>query len=399
MLSSKLRAISNALLYARLAVSFCLGGHHMFRSIQILLVLFFFSAQCFAQSSGRLDDGRAYRTGPSGFKIMDEVAELEVAKADMKRQILILEDELEQKDALIERLGGAQHLNSGSLVEKDLLERTSSGLPKAMTAEDVKKKEQLCGSVVGRLNREVETLKRQVDNNARVQNTETNSKIASLESQLQNLQSTQASKEGEIARLNQVVMAKENQSQVQESLEVARLKQEVTNLKDQLSVRMSDKDSETASLHSRLQLAQQSNADLQNQIGSLQSRIATVENSRAQLVQPVRTQPVRVVSRAVSPPVASRAVVSRAGKFKKDLRVIQSKILKRKSNIDRLKKVKKGISIPARKLRTSAGVSLDTLRSEIRNGGQMSSSEIESSLREIVSILNEDIRTTGRLLR
>jgi len=409
----------------------------MLRSIKTLLFLslIYFPFESYAENSGRLKDGRAYRTGSNGFRIMDEVAELEVATGDMKRRILSLEDEVEKKDAIIKRLRGNKNFNSESLVEKDLLGRTSSGLPKAMTAESVKKKEQLCGSVVGDLNREVVTLKRQVQDSNRKQssfmakNAGASSQIASLQSELQDLRSKQAARdseiqnfklqknasESEIASLNRRLLSNAEGARRQESLEISNLKQQVASLNSQLSGQIDRRDSQTASLQSRLQSAESSNIGLQSQIDSLQSRLAQktseyeqqiaslqsrqnqrssfANSSRAKLSHPVRVAPssTRVASRRSAP--SSKAA------FGKELRIIQSKILKRKSNIDRLKKTKKGISIPASALRTSSGTSLDTLRSEIRNGGRMSSFEIRSSLKEITSILNEDIRTTGRLLR
>ncbi|WKZ57904.1 MAG: hypothetical protein QY326_04335 [Bdellovibrionota bacterium] len=71
-------------------------------------------------SQGRLPDGRAFRTDSEGNQLVDYIAELELNVADLNRRIIGLENEVEQKQQIIERLGSGQSAQ-GTLAEKDLL--------------------------------------------------------------------------------------------------------------------------------------------------------------------------------------------------------------------------------------------------------------------------------------
>jgi hypothetical protein len=78
---------------------------------------------------GRLADGRAYRTDPEGNQLVDYIAELEVNVEALNRRILGLEDEIAEKQRIIERFhGGATGAAAytGTLKEKALVDGVAS---------------------------------------------------------------------------------------------------------------------------------------------------------------------------------------------------------------------------------------------------------------------------------
>lgn len=74
---------------------------------------------------GRLADGRAYRTDENGTQLVDYIAELEVNVEAMNRRIVGLEDELTEKQRIIERLHRGE---SGAVaLQGELREKTLAG--------------------------------------------------------------------------------------------------------------------------------------------------------------------------------------------------------------------------------------------------------------------------------
>ena len=72
------------------------------------------------ESRGRTADGRAYRVDTQGNQLVDYIAELELEVDSLKRRTLGLEDEVSEKQKIIDRLGSGQSA-SGDLKEKDLV--------------------------------------------------------------------------------------------------------------------------------------------------------------------------------------------------------------------------------------------------------------------------------------
>jgi len=103
-----------------------------FRSLCVTL-LFVASVPCVAgaeDSRGRLPDGRAFRTDEQGNQLVDYIAELEVNAEALQRRVHGLEDELSEKQRIIERLGrgevGSEAL-TGRVVERTLAGGESGG--------------------------------------------------------------------------------------------------------------------------------------------------------------------------------------------------------------------------------------------------------------------------------
>lgn len=338
----------------------------------LIFISIVFVSNAFAQipsEKGRLGDGRAYRTGDDGFKIVDQVAELEVTTDDLRRQIIAMEDELEEKNRLIERLGGAKLLKNSSVKEKDLLNTNTKGLPPARTVLEVRRQEQQCGQIVADLNKEVTVLRGQLDASA-----DADTEIKKLRESQQAAIRKNSELETKLASLRQEVFA-ENEKRI--------------------SI-----DSQNDALEQRLAAAQKQEAELKNKLAAVETQ---AEDKIAQLEREATIAQGRAKLAAASPKeavVEQKVNTSRDSKeFKPKLQVIQKKILTRKSYLDKLKRSKKGISINARRLETASGISLDDLRVEISKGGRLSDTQIRKALLEIEQILNQDIKTASRLAK
>ncbi len=79
--------------------------------------------------SGRLADGRAYRTDPSGTQLVDYIAELELSVESLKRRVNGLEDEVSEKQKVIERVNKGEQAR-GELEERDLTVNTGAASAK-----------------------------------------------------------------------------------------------------------------------------------------------------------------------------------------------------------------------------------------------------------------------------
>jgi DNA repair exonuclease SbcCD ATPase subunit len=340
---------------------------------QILFLLAFFvissSAMAADESSdkGRLDDGRAYRVDKDGFQIIDQVAELEVASDDLRRQVVALEDELKEKNKLIERLGGAKYLEQDRVNESDLLSGSKSKLPRAKTIADLKKKSKDCGEHTVKLQQELEELEK-----------ESLAQIESLKKAQQLSQDKQRELEQQIAQLQQQVSGDAEKTSANQALEKQANALKETNAK---------LEAEVEKLQARVLAANQQ----LEKFGGAQ-KITSASSSRRQSRAMLAPKVIEPVSMAYRSPENKR-------KFFGSLKKIQSKIMKRKQLIDGLKKSKKGVLISASPLRTAGGISLDRIRREVRYGGILSDYQLREAILEIHRILNRDIKTAQRLTK
>ena len=78
--------------------------------------------------TGRLSDGRAYRMDPNGYRIIDELAELEVTVSELERQNNALEDEADDKQKVIEQLRQGK-CAAAAIVESDIAARRTATNP------------------------------------------------------------------------------------------------------------------------------------------------------------------------------------------------------------------------------------------------------------------------------
>jgi hypothetical protein len=99
---------------------------------------------------------------------------------------------------------------------------------------------------------------------------------------------------------------------------------------------------------------------------------------------------------SAAPSSSSSARTTQVG-LKQSLAEIDKLILKRKDLIDSLKGSKKGVSVRAQPLVSSAGDSLDTLRLKVSSLSANDAASVESGIADIRALLHEDISLMKRL--
>ncbi len=322
--------------------------------------------------SGRLTDGRAYRIDANGYRIIDELAELEVTVAELERQNGALEDESKDKQKIIEQLRQGK-CAAASVTETDLsAKKIASNLPPPASVS--------CAA-------STEPLKQ---------------RISELETRL--------------ASQNESIKAKDSSVRYGEQ-QSALLKTELDSARQQLAqaptasqlddLREKNKalESSLAELEQRLSASESKNMELASNLEEARSTAA----ARAALTnQPVNAALQRgsaPASRSAStdrgPTIADRVETTEARReFKSQLAKIDSKISERKRLLDSVQSRKLGVTMSVQPLKTSDGRSLDSLRMVVSsNFPESEIDSIRSGLGQIEKILDEDLSVFHRLGR
>ena len=144
-----------------------------------VLILLSFLALCSGSSRaddaqrGRLPDGRAFRTDGEGNQLVDYIAELELNVESLKRQVIGLEDEVNEKQIAIERLNRGEPMR-GQLEERDLVQAAPQKAALNSTREDLSSRlqaaeldlqleKQLSAKQVVALRKDLEQARSQID--------------------------------------------------------------------------------------------------------------------------------------------------------------------------------------------------------------------------------------------
>lgn len=113
--------------------------------MKFLFLSFLFSllvSPSYADDSGRLRDGRAYRTDSDGYRLIDQLAEYEVKLGELKQQVVVLEDELAEKNQELVSLRNKSGLKSqNTFRENDLLKEDLAAPVKIVFKEKIVEKE------------------------------------------------------------------------------------------------------------------------------------------------------------------------------------------------------------------------------------------------------------------
>lgn len=104
-----------------------------FRCIFFSFLILASFAQAEEPRIGRLSDGRAYRISPEGYRMVDELAELEVLNDELHRQMITLETQIDEQKTEIRKLRAAansakQEPDSFELPESPSCETTLESL-------------------------------------------------------------------------------------------------------------------------------------------------------------------------------------------------------------------------------------------------------------------------------
>ncbi len=355
----------------------------MYARIILLAALLLVSPQAWAQNNnrGRLPDGRAFRIGTDGYRLVDQIAELQVTNDDLRRQVAALETDLDAKELMLRQCGGGVSKTGGSSEEPPN-----------------------CNELVSSLYLRVSRLQQQVD-----QANEGGSALPPASRVACNYQSPENPLWDEINQLKSLVQEREIlltklQGEQNEALQAIRDKREdsIKRIQSELACDYQSKKNPLHAQVAELQNKLTSQAALvekqASQIALLKERSDTLaagqsatRSARARMTR----EPVRVVSRSI-PSVGDVDAVKH--EFEKTLADIQSLIFKRKSLYDNLKKGGRSVSINVQRLETRGRVSLDSLRRQVsRLNNPQSATKIRKGLKEIRQILKDDISVLRRL--
>lgn len=343
-------------------------SHHFFLFLYFLFPYFFFPLPSFAEpQTGRYPDGRPYRVSEDGYRLSDHLAELEVSIEDLKRQVNILEDELNKKDKQLALARSGSCIHEGTaIVEKNIV----------VSAPLTEKKEKPTSFT----------------NSADCQcitdcSAATNAKISQLERDLN------------VARTSGQLVAKTTDDQP--------LHQRISELQRALM--------EGPSKES-LEREQEQRARLETSLGGLEKTLQEKENRirylEGKLDQgkpgvsgpPAKSMDVANAASALASKqsmesMSQAEIIQKKSQYQAQLKEIQQLISRRKALLDGLKGSGKGVSVTIQLLVTSSGKTLDSVRAQVLRLQGDDGSEIESSLDHFQKLLESDIQVLTRLTK
>ena len=324
---------------------------------------------------GRTPEGQAYRIDKEGYKLVDQLAELEVTVSELKNKIVELENEIEDKDLEIKKLSRDRGKSGEKIVESDI-NLTKPRCPEVNNCDEVRLPLE---SKIASLEGEAARAKAQV---------------MALQTQI-----TQTSKDNEVVDRQAATEAAEKLSlRDQLSKQTEAKKAEVMQKDMELSLSeqsLQQKNQEIAQLQNQLRQTEGKQQELNNKVGSLESSVAIYEKQFASL----QKQGLAPTPRESS---VTRTSTVGANAYQKPLEVklasLQKLISERKDLYDRLKQSRSNVSISIQPLRTSDGETLDEVRGQVGYvRDEDSASQISEKLSQIEVLLNEDLKLLKRL--
>lgn len=351
---------------------------------------------------GRLPDGRAYRIDQSsGLRLSDYVAELEVSNDDLKRQLIALEDELNERREQIQQYEKQTGVKLTPKIKESTLVDKSSSLPPATRAPiTCSPNDPPMAALMSKV-KELETqLKTQTDQLAmakeqpRTQASAPVTQVAKCDfnspqnpyiEQVNTLRKTLAETPGkealekahEAALTSQAQLAQASRGLSEKDAQIAKLQEQLAATKE-----------EVLNAHDALSKSQAKHQEVLQTARREESPVHAVETRARQNTQ------AHVAEVAPEyPPVAD----DRA-EFQVTLTRIQNLVVQRKNLLDSVKSSGKGISVSIQPLVTKGRISLDDTRMNVQRfqNGQ-DASGIRNTLSEIEAILNDDIKVLQRL--
>lgn len=307
---------------------------------------------------GRLPDGRAYRIDAQGYRLIDQVAELELTAAELKQQVRALESDLVEKDKIITKLQTGSARVGGKMDPPTCNELVSSLYLKVSKLESELKTRDGVSACVPAKTQECNYSSN--DNPYYRQVTE-------LEAALKDRPTKQA-----------LTAETDEKRGLQTAVE-------------QLNKELQQERAVSKEMEEKLAAEMTTTARLEQDLLQLKRSQSAKEETRAALAPPAKVENVKAPS---SPPAPAPSKSELAAK----LNAIQSSIIKRKDLLDALKRQGKGITLALQPLVTQQGVSLDRLRQEAA-APESDGSSVNAGLDEITSLLREDIQTLQRLSR
>ncbi|MCC6932815.1 MAG: hypothetical protein IT292_06135 [Deltaproteobacteria bacterium] len=358
---------------------------------------------------GRGADGQAYRIDENGYKLIDQLAELEVTIDEQNREILSLENEIAEKDV---KLKGCTKGSERKISESDMTGdwaikgKDSQCLKLECNCEDrlppqvqcppckspgsdcpeVGCPEADCLSVASPLKDKILLLESTV-NNLQRNNKALEEKLSLTEKDYGDTLATQGrtvvSKEEKYSKqITQQASEYENRLSINEA-ELAKAQEQISN-----------KDVKERELLAKIEVLNQ----------RIQAQDGVISLYEKQLASSAKSEP-KLTALQTAPKVEARSTVSAIPRaipreINERLASIQKLINDRKSLYDRQKDSRTQISITLQELRTRNGESLDNLRnsaSVLTTPDQVD--ELLEKLSEIEKILNDDLKVLRRITK
>lgn len=322
-----------------------------------LFFLCLFLAQCsYAQddSKGRLPDGRAYRTDPEGYQLVDYIAELELKIEELQNKLISQDNE--------KRMAGS----SGNIQEADLLSG-SSGSNNTNT-----RAVQLCSEA------DCETL------------------VQPCRSELASLQQTNDSLTQRVSTLN---------SQVQEMGSGDDSETLLASIQTS-EAKLAEQNQQLAEQNQRLAMLTQNVNSRDAEIASLQNKLANQNSFQSAKTYTTRTRPRPVASLATSSagndPTRQSAFQHLKQKLVSDLQEANRLFAERRSLEARYQKSssRKAAQISLSSMKTQDGSTLNSLQQLLERSTKFSQlGKIQKNIYTMKRLLRADVAILKRLNR
>jgi DNA repair exonuclease SbcCD ATPase subunit len=389
----------------------------------LLVVGYAYEANAQGAPIGRDSNGQAYRTDASGFRIVDHVAELEVTVDDLRRQVRVLEDELDAKQGALTNQAPQPMLPGLKLKESDLITARNTASDRFDVGSNADSKSAEASNLRNKI-KELESqlvlqeqLKQKNDDlqselaslrQHLVQNNSQTEKIESKESQLRDKQDKLVSQLSAL-RQERERLANEASQKTKLSQRLAEMQARLAQKEQELNSALNQKDSKIKQVATKNELISEENKELMRKMQEAEARLAKAQAeleskqarqeklaadlaAKAEETSKLQTQ-LAVVSetaaayqaqalnrgRLSTGKASSKNVAEKstsvgapellAGKkqINAGLQRIQQLISKRKNLADKLRQSQTGVSVSLSPLRTPNGTSLDRLRTSMKS--------------------------------
>lgn len=360
----------------------------MQRNVSIFVsVLFLLIVQpVFAENNtgkfGQTNDGRAYRVNKDGYKIFDQLAELEVENDSLRRQVAGLEMALEK----------ARTLPSQTIEETSIVKSSGVTNPGSKNVNIKQCAAVDCSEQILPLKKRISILeleKRQFKFKRSKLNESQGAALKAMRAKLASLNAQLKDRELEFKNLNRKVEAIKGREQdnLLKELQVARKdSQQLETQNAELEKRLASLSEEVKSLKAK---------DLE--VSKLKARLESKRRSR--LAYNTNNETRRNIS-ADSSRVNVNSQLRKAvySELRRKLVKIDHLLSERKQLGDSLRSQRKGIAISLRPLLTKRGVSLDSLRRGVKRKEFLNhAAALKAGLAEIKKILEDDIKVIRRM--
>jgi chromosome segregation ATPase len=361
---------------------------------------------------GRTSDGRAFRTDNNGNQIIDYIAELELGLEAKERQLQGLEQELQEKQQLVDRLRTGKAEVAG-VEERDLLshEQPSSTERVAMVPAELQKKIASCNAEMEQIRTQLAVKERQLSvfksdlqieqQVAGVEKGSLRGDISALQKQIAQRDELIQGQEERISSLQQEISGKELQvrslGSVQSELERVKL-ENVQLVEDSKSaqLKIAKLQAETEEMKSKLVKADLA-SEKSEAMASL--RVVSEHPTKTRKPQGLNAEQLRLKHLSES---RDRAVDSLRGKLRTDLNRAQSLVKSRDAYYKKFLKTydpkKTGLSFKPAKAVSSRRRSLASVKKGI--GVAKTVYELtgyRNDIREIQGKMSDDIGLMKRL--